>query len=118
MTNKKPIFGIVSRCGKIVWREERKVSWWRNTKTLRTIQIPLSIVSTITFITGTIFSSKSMWPYATFSLVVAFICMFLIFTLDLSAVVVATKSDKFVCEAKIAVTYLTLRLLIFYFTSS
>lgn len=69
---------------------ERKVSWWREISIFRVLQIPVGIVTIITFISGVLLNSPKQWELASTLLMGAFIGMFLFWVLE-----VALKKKQF-----------------------
>lgn len=63
---------------------ERKVFWWRRMPLFRVLQVPLGIVTIIVFISGVFLNSLKQWEAASALLMLAFVCMFLFWALEIA----------------------------------
>lgn len=82
---KRTILGVVSPCGEIVRKEEKKekkVSLWRKMPILQAFRVVIGVMTISAFLAGIILSQAELWSPATAMWILAFSFMFLFWLIE------------------------------------
>lgn len=85
---KRTTLGVVSPCGEIVRKEEKKekkVSWLRKIPILQVLRVLIGVTTIFAFIAGVVLSKAEIWSPATAMWLLAFSAMFVFWLLERNA---------------------------------